>query len=76
MERAVFVYVERAEQAGPAGLPTSDEASIERLTVRGDRARVRLTGGAVLELERRGRRWVVTSAEPAHIEPQPPSGPP
>jgi len=78
IERAVFAYLERAErgEVGPPGLPTTDEASVERIFIVGRRARVRVTGGARLELALRGRRWVVTRAVPAQVEPQPPSGPP
>jgi hypothetical protein len=80
IERAALAYLERAErgEVGPPGLPTSDEASIRRITMLGpsNGAIVDLTGGARIDLRRRAGRWVVTDAIPAHTDPHPPSGPP
>jgi hypothetical protein len=46
-------------------LPTSDELSIDRVTVRGRRATATLSGGAVLSLARIGGQWRVTGLRPA-----------
>jgi hypothetical protein len=49
----------RAAGVSLAGLPTSDEVSIERVRASGSRARVRLAGGTVVSLERVRREWKV-----------------
>ena len=76
IEGAVFRYVAAVERGDvdAAGLPTSDELSIESVTARGDRAVVRLAGGAQLELQKEGGEWRVVRVRPGRIPaPTPPS---
>jgi hypothetical protein len=75
VEQAVNLYIEAAEAGGaPAGLPTTDELSIEDVRVQGDRATVELAGGATLSLRKSGDRWQVERARPGKVpRPTPPS---
>jgi hypothetical protein len=74
IELAVSRFIEGAQNDPETlGLPTTDELSIEAVNVRGDRARVRLAGGARLFLTREGGDWRVTRVKPGRVIP--PSGP-
>lgn len=62
VRRAVELYVEAAETGevrAPPGLPTTDELSIRRVTVAGNRASAELAGGERLVLRRARGRWRV-----------------
>jgi hypothetical protein len=78
VEQAVILYIEAAEAGevdAPRGLPNTDELSIEDVRVEGDRATVKLAGGATLSLRERGGRWRVERARPGRVpRPTPPSG--
>ncbi len=69
VERAVFALVEAVELGRPpsgvdvSGLPTSDELSVERTRIAGDRAAVTLAGGTVVRLRRSGGEWRPVSVE-------------
>ena len=69
VERAVFALVEAVEVGqAPAdldasALPTSDELSIERTRITGDRATVTLAGGTIVRLRRSGGEWRPVSVE-------------
>jgi hypothetical protein len=76
VEQAAILYIEAAQSGeidAPVGLPTTDELSIEDVRVEGDRATVRLVGGARLFLRRSGGGWQVERARPARVRPTPPS---
>jgi hypothetical protein len=77
VETAALRYIEAAEAGEVAGdgLPTSDEASIEKVRIRGRRALVTLVGGARLWLRKDGS-WAVVRISAPTPEPTPPSGPP
>ena len=70
VERAVFALVEATEvgKSTPAGvdvsaLPTSDELSVERTEVAGERATVTLAGGVKVRLQRSGGDWEVVAVQ-------------
>ena len=69
VERAVFALVEAVEVGNPppgldvSALPTSDELSVERTEVAGDRATVTLAGGVKVRLRRAGGVWEVVAVQ-------------
>jgi hypothetical protein len=76
IEQAVTLYIEAAETGqveAPPGLPTSDELSIEEVSILDSGATVRLTGGASIFLRKRKGRWHVVRATPGRARPTPPS---
>jgi hypothetical protein len=68
-ERAVFSLVAAVEAGNaPAGvhvsaLPSSDELSVERTRVAGDRATVTLAGDVTVRLRRSGGAWRVVAVQ-------------
>ena len=71
VEQALLDLVAAAERGQPpAGidptiLPSSDELSIERTEIEGDRATVALAGGVVVAFRRSGDGWTAVSARRA-----------